>query len=381
MIFQSKTEIHWGENSLKYLSGLKSQRAFVVADRLMVKLGLVKKVTDVLNESNVKYSVFDEVEPNPSVSTVTKGLHHIIKNKPDLLIAVGGGSVIDAAKAIMYFCIKTKEELVDRADIKKPWFVAFPTTSGTGSEVTAFSVVTDEKNNVKIPLVDNIMTPDVAVLDAEFTRTVPPIVTADTGMDVLSHAIESFVSIKASDYTDMYSRKAVKDVFSYLYRAYIDGDDMIARQKMQQASCMAGISFTNAGLGINHSLAHAIGGIYKISHGRINAMLLPYVIEFNSGINNTLTNSAQRYEVLADELTLPCQTTREGVLSLIEAIKILNAKLGIPLTLKEYGIDRLEYLENIDVIIKRALEDVCTLTNQTKVTYEGLKSVMYKLYG
>ncbi len=380
MKFQSKTEIHYGRNSVHYIHDLDSKQALIVTDELMVKLGLVKKITNLLDERRIPYTIFDDVEPNPSVETVTKGLHHIIKMKPDLLIAVGGGSAIDAAKAIMYFCIKTKEELVESAAIKKPWFVAIPTTSGTGSEVTAFSVVTDKKNKVKIPLVDNMMIPDVAILDAEFTRTVPPFVTADTGMDVLVHAIEAFVSTEASDYTDIYAKKSIKDVFSYLIRTYNNGDDMEARQKMQEASCMAGIGFTNAGLGINHSIAHAIGGMFKISHGRANAILLPYIIKYNAGLYGHLTQVAERYKMIAGELGLPASTTEEGVRSLIEAVKILNKKMGIPLTLQAYGLDAEIYERKVDIIARTALEDVCTGSNPRKPAYNELREILLEVF-
>ncbi len=380
MKFQSKTEIQYGRNSVDYIHDLDSKQALIVTDELMVKLGLVKKITNLLDERRIPYTIFDDVEPNPSVETVTKGLHHIIKMKPDLLIAVGGGSAIDAAKAIMYFCIKTKEELVESVAIKKPWFVAIPTTSGTGSEVTAFSVVTDKKNKVKIPLVDHVMIPDVAILDAEFTRTVPPFVTADTGMDVLVHAIEAFVSTEASDYTDIYAKKSIKDVFTYLMRTYNNGDDMEARQKMQEASCMAGIGFTNAGLGINHSIAHAIGGMFKISHGRANAILLPYVIKYNAGLYGQLTQAAEHYKSIAGELGLPASTTEEGVRSLIEAVKILNKKMGIPLTLQAYGLDADIYERKVDIIVRTALEDVCTGSNPRKPEYNELREILLEVF-
>ncbi|WP_105617769.1 1-propanol dehydrogenase PduQ [Vallitalea okinawensis] len=380
MKFQSKTEIHYGMNSVNYIHDLDYEQALIVTDQFMVKLGLVKKITNLLDERKVPYTIFDEVEPNPSVETVTKGLHHIIRMKPDLLLAVGGGSAIDAAKAIMYFCIKTKEELVESKAIKKPWFVAIPTTSGTGSEVTAFSVVTDKKNKVKIPLVDNMMIPDVAILDAEFTRTVPPSVTADTGMDVLVHAIEAFVSTNASDYTDIYAKKAIKDVFTYLIRTYNNGNDMDARQKMQEASCMAGIGFTNAGLGINHSLAHAIGGMFKISHGRANAILLPYIIKYNAGLYSKLTHAAEGYYSIAKDIGLPASSIEEGIRSLIEAVKILNEKMGIPLTLQAYGIDTDRYERKVDIMARSALEDVCTGSNPRKPEFEELTEVLKEAY-
>jgi acetaldehyde dehydrogenase/alcohol dehydrogenase len=378
MKFQSKTEIHYGQNSIDYMKTLNAKFAFVVADQLMVKLKLVKKVTDLLDQQSIPYEVFDSIEPNPSLETVRKGLDRIIKTKPDLLVAVGGGSVIDAAKAIMYFCIKTKEELIDTDAIRKPWFVAIPTTSGTGSEVTAFSVVTDTQRHIKIPLVNTMMIPDAAILDPEFTRTVPPFVTADTGMDVLVHAIETYVSKEASDFTDIYAKKAIKEVFTYLVRAYKNGNDMEARQKMQEASCMAGIGFTNAGLGINHSLAHAVGGRFKISHGRTNAILLPTVIAYNARLDNTLHSVAKRYATLARELGFPASTDEEGVRSLIAAVKYLNRQLEIPSCFEVYGIEPSAYKAQIEIMTKNAMADTCTPSNPRKPQPEDLKDLLIK---
>lgn len=378
MKFQSKTEIHYGQHSIDYVKTLKARFAFVVADKLMVKLELVKKVTDLLDLQGIPYEVFDSIEPNPSLDTVKQGLDHIIKSKPDLLIAVGGGSVIDAAKAIMYFCIKTKEELIESDAIRKPWFVAIPTTSGTGSEVTAFSVITDTQRQLKIPVVSTIMIPDAAILDPEFTRTVPPFVTADTGMDVLVHAIETYVSKEASDFTDIYAKKAIKQVFTYLVRAYKNGNDMEARQMMQEASCMAGIGFTNAGLGVNHSLAHAVGGHFKISHGRANAILLPTVIAYNARLNNPLHSVAARYTALAKALGFPADTEEEGVQSLIAAVQYLNRQLEIPSCFEVHGIDPMAYKAQIDIMTKNAMEDTCTPSNPRKPQPKDLTDLLIK---
>ncbi|WP_432408086.1 1-propanol dehydrogenase PduQ [Wukongibacter sp. M2B1] len=381
--FQIKTQIHSGHNSINYLKTIDARKACIVTDKLMIQLGMVDKVTNVLETNNIEYKVFDEVEPNPSLETVTRGLHHIVETKPDLLIAIGGGSAIDAAKAIMFFCIKTKEELVDKEAVKKPCFVAIPTTSGTGSEVTAYSVITDKKKNAKIPISEEIMVPDVAILDAEFTKTVPPFVTADTGMDVLTHSIEALVSKEASEYTDMFAQKSIELVFRYLIRAYKDGNDMTAREKMHDASCMAGIAFTNAGLGITHSLAHSIGAEYGLSHGRANAILLPYVIEYNSGIENNNDDNLkadERYRFVSRLLGLPSNTVEEGVMALIEAVRTMNKMLNIPVTLKETGIDRDEFEKNLDKITKRAIKDICTMSNPKKVNSDDLKNILKRAY-
>lgn len=378
MKFQSKTEIHYGQNTIEYIKGLKATRAFVVADQLMVKLNMVKRVTDLLDQQGIPYMVFDKVEPNPSMETVKEGLNHIIKAKPDLMIAVGGGSVIDAAKAIMYFCIKTKEELIEKELIRKPWFVAIPTTSGTGSEVTAFSVVTDTQRHVKIPLVSNLMIPDAAILDPEFTRTVPPFVTADTGMDVLTHAMEAYVSKDATDFTDIYARKAIKQVFKFLARAVKNGDDMEARQKMQEASCMAGIAFTNAGLGINHSMAHTIGGLFNLSHGRANAILLPTTIAYNARVEKPIHSVASRYAALAKMMGFPASTDEEGTLSLIAAVQYLNRQVEIPSCFEVQGVDPEAYQAKIDEMAENAMADTCTPSNPRKPQLKDIKELLAK---
>lgn len=381
--FQIKTKIYFGHNSIAYLESIGAKRACIVTDKLMVELGIADKVTEVLKKNKIEYKIFDEVQPDPSLETVTKGLNHIIETKPDLLIAVGGGSAIDAAKAIMFLCIKTKEELVDKEAIKKPWFVAIPTTSGTGSEVTTYSVITDKNRNIKIPISDEIMVPDVAILDAEFTKTVPPFVTADTGMDVLTHSIEALVSKEASEYTDMFAQKSIELVFKYLLRGFKDGKDMTAREGMHDASCMAGIAFTNSGLGITHSLAHAVGAKYNLSHGRANAILLPYVIEYNSGTKDGCidkSKSSEKYSFLSRFLGLPSSNIEEGVIALIEAVKTMNKMLDIPTTFKTIGIDRSEFEKNLDNIAQKAINDICTISNPKEVSREDMINILERAY-
>ncbi|SHK09293.1 1-propanol dehydrogenase PduQ [Paramaledivibacter caminithermalis] len=381
--FQIKTQVYSGCNSTTYLESIDAERACIVTDKLMVELGIVDKIIEVLRKNKIEHKIFDEVQSDPSLETVTRGLHHIIKTKPDLLIAVGGGSAIDAAKAIMFFCIKTKEELVDKKAIKKPWFVAIPTTSGTGSEVTTYSVITDKNRNIKIPISDELMVPDVAILDPQFTKTVPPSVTADTGMDVLTHSIEALVSKGASEYTDMFAQKSIELVFKYLLRAFKDGKDMTARGKMHDASCMAGIAFTNAGLGITHSLAHAVGAKYNLSHGRANAILLPYVIEYNSGIKDNhiyRSNIGDRYRFISRLLGLPSSTIEEGVIALIEAIKTINKILNIPITFKALGIDRNKFEKNLNNIAENAINDMCTMSNPKEVNKEDMINILERAY-
>ncbi|WP_425449515.1 1-propanol dehydrogenase PduQ [Dethiothermospora halolimnae] len=379
--FQQRTKVQYGIDSVKYLNEITEKRVYIVTDEFMIKFGLVEKATEILDSNKIEYKIFDKVKPDPSLDLIKKGLKNMMEYRPDLLLAIGGGSSIDAAKAMLYFNIKTAEEIVDRDNINKPTFIAIPTTSGTGSEVTSYSVITDKEKNLKIPLVDDIMVPDVAIIDCEFTKSVPPSVTGDTGMDVLTHALEAYVAKDASDYTDVYSEKAIKNVFSYLIRAYDDGNDMEAREKLHFASCMAGIAFNNAGLGINHSLAHSLGAKFKLSHGRANAILLPYVIEYNSGIaNNIIDNITKKYSTISKILGLPSSNCREGVISLIEAIKVINKRLNIPICIKEVGIDRDEFEESIEDISSKAIEDICTLGNPRSVTKKELKGILKRAY-
>lgn len=372
--FLLKPKIIFGENSIEYFKKINLKKAYIVTDDFMVKLGIIDKVTNNLKESNIEYEIFSDVEPNPSLSTVKKGLSFIINSKPDLVIALGGGSSIDAAKAMIYLCIKTKEKLVDITSIKKPLFVAIPTTSGTGSEATSYAVITDTENNQKIPLANELMLPDVAILDYELTKTVPPHVVADTGMDVLTHAIESYVSNSSTDFSILYAEKAIRVAFKYLLSSY-QGDDL-SRMKMHHASCMAGIAFQNSALGLNHSIAHSIGSKFHMSHGRSNAILLPYVIKYNASLNST----AEKYAKLSRLLGFPKSTTENSVSYLIETIRFLNNSMGIPLTLKEFGVSKEDFNKNLNKIADAALEDMCTKGNPREVTREDILNILLQAY-
>lgn len=383
--FSVGPEVYFGEGSLKNLSSLKCKRAFIVTDSFMVSSGLIKRVTEQLESSGIHYEIFSDIVPDPPIEVVARGIKAMDKYNPDILITLGGGSAIDAAKAISYFRNLVKIGLSSGEEVSKPMFIAIPTTSGTGSEVTAFSVITDKKFNVKYPLVDESMVPDMAILDAEMVKSVPKSITADTGMDVLTHALEAYVSNKASDYTDALAEKAIKLVFENLPLAYKDGANMKAREKMHNASCIAGLAFTNASLGINHSMAHILGGRFHIPHGKANALLLPYVIEFNANLKpnsfNEYTEAAVKYAEAAKLLGLTnSNSVREGVRALVAGVKSLIKSLGLPSKLKDLNISEDDFEKNLSDMCEIALKDGCTPTNPREVNEKELEDLFRKVY-
>ncbi|HHZ20615.1 MAG TPA: bifunctional acetaldehyde-CoA/alcohol dehydrogenase [Firmicutes bacterium] len=402
--FKVPPKIYFEYGSLQYLQKVKGKKAFIVTDPFMVRLGFVDKITKHLEVTGMAMEIFSDVEPDPSVDTVMKGCQEMNKFQPDIIIALGGGSAIDAAKGMWLFYENPETEFetlrLKFADIrkraqkfpqlgKKATFIAIPTTSGTGSEVTAFAVITDKRRNIKYPLADYELTPDIAIIDPELTLTVPQSVTADTGMDVLTHAIEAYVSVMASDYTDALAEKAIKMVFEYLPRAYQNGMDRVAREKMHNASCMAGMAFTNAFLGLNHSMAHILGGKFHIPHGRANAILLPYVIEYNAKKPTKFVafpqyeypKAGERYAEIARFLGLPASTTEEGVQSLIKAIKDLTARLNIPQTLAECGIPKDVFEKELREMADIAFNDQCTGANPRMPLVKEIEEVYRAAYG
>ena len=405
--FKVPEKIYFEPGCLQYLEKMPNiSRAFIVTDPYMVKFGYVDRVLYYLRKrlSYVHSEVFTDVEPDPSLDTVLKGAEIMKGFRPDVIIALGGGSAIDAAKGMWLFYEHPETDFEGLAekfmDIRKRVYklprmgskaklVAIPTTSGTGSEVTSFAVITDRERNIKYPLADYELTPDVAIVDPDFVMTVPPSVTADTGMDVLTHAIEAYVSVLASDYTDALAIKAIKMVFEYLPIAYKDGSNKLAREKMHNASTIAGMAFTNAFLGINHSLAHKLGGEFNIPHGRANAILLPHVIEYNGGKSPTKFVSfpkyeryiaAEKYAEIARELGLEFGTAEEGAKALAGAVRELMKKMNIPLTLKACGIEEEKFLEKVDYLAIKAFEDQCTTANPRLPLVSELAGLYKKAY-
>ena len=324
---------------------------------------------------------------------------------PDVIIALGGGSALDAAKGMWLFYEQPEADFIAMAqkfaDIRKRVYkfprlgqkaqmVSIPTTSGTGSEVTSFAVISDKANNMKYPLADYELTPNVAIIDPDFVMSVPAVPTADTGLDVLTHAIEAYVSILASDYTDALALKAIQLVFEYLPRSYKNGAaDPEAREKMHNASTIAGMAFTNAFLGINHSLAHKLGGEFHIVHGRANAILLPHVIEYNGDTNPSKFVifpkyekyiAPQKFQEIARVLGLPASTPQEGVKSLADAVRKLMKELNMPLTIKELGIDEKLYLSKVEDLAYKAFEDQCTTANPRLPKVAELAELYKKAY-
>ena len=351
----------------------KLKRAFIVTDGFMSSSGKVSYITDKLEAAGVEYRVFDQVRADPDVGTVSKGVEAIQDFKPDAVIAFGGGSPIDAAKAIVFFAGKT-------CDMRECQFIAVPTTSGTGSEVTSFAVITDPEKEVKYPLVEESLLPDLAILDAELTVSVPPSVTADTGIDVFTHAVEALVSTAASDFSDAAAEKSIKLVRKHLLTAYHHPEDMVARQGMHNASCLAGMAFSNSGLGLNHGMAHALGARFHIPHGRANGILLPYVMSFNAGCSESLTPVAKRYAKIARLLGLESSSVRQSALNLIRTARKYVEQLSIPSSIQKAGVNKDEFEAELDAMAEAALADRCTATNPRSCTAEEIEQIFRKAY-
>lgn len=404
--FKVPPKIYFEAGSISYLSKMPEiTKAFIVTDQSMVKLGYVDKIIYQLekNASHIHFEIFSDVEPDPSFDTIDRGVEAMGQFTPDVIIALGGGSAIDAAKGMWLFYehpdvdkegLKLKFLDIRKRTYKYPKlglkakFVAIPTTSGTGSEVTSFAVITDKNNNVKYPFADYELTPDVAIIDPELVLTLPKVLTADTGMDVLTHAIEAYVSNMASDYTDGLAEKAGELIHKYLLRAYENGNDKEAREKVHNASCIAGMAFTNAFLGVNHSLAHKLGGEFHIAHGRCNAILLPYVIRYNASKPTKFVSfpkyeyyiADEKYANLAKKIGLEVKDTEDGVEKLIDMVNEMNEKLSIPKSFKEYGIDEETYMNKLDSLANHAFEDQCTTANPRLPLVTELKKILVDAY-
>ena len=376
--FSFSTRIFFFFVSLERLRKVEDKRVMIVTDRFMANMGVPDKVAGYLTRCQV--SVFDGVVPDPPIEVVAAGVQALQESGAEAMIAVGGGSTIDAAKAIRAVAKETLHIDTDRWEC-----FAVPTTSGTGSEVTEYAVITDRAKGIKYPLDSKALRPPVAILDPQLTVSAPASVTADAGMDVLTHAIEAYVSKGANDFSDALCEKAVSLVFRFLPLAFQDGTDLLAREKMHNASCMAGLAFNSAGLGLTHGMAHAVGGKLHIPHGRINAMLLPHIIQFNANLagvrGGEYALAAKKYQRLAKTLDLPAPSVRLGVSNLLREVEHLNRVLKIPATLKEWGGDLEQVKQLWDEMVSAALADVTTSTNPRPATAENVSAILQRLMG
>ena len=378
--FEMKTVIHFGENSLDRLRDIPYQRVLIITDPFVVQSDMIHLITEPLNKGGKDYDIFHNVVPDAPVDKIADGVKKFLSFQPDVVVAVGGGSAIDSSKAIREFALKINHN----ADVG---LIAIPTTSGTGSEVTSFAVVNDTEAKVKYPLVSDSLTADEAILDAELVKSVPPSITADTGMDVFTHALESYVSLDHNEFSSALAEKSIEICGVFLLRAYLDGTDMHARQKMHVASCLAGLSFNTAGLGITHSMAHQLGAMFHIPHGRANAMLLPHIVEFNSNINKHSRSqkeylpAVKRYANIAHILGLSNYNKVMSVRSLVNWIQFMLKEMNIPLTIQEIGtITPDAYFAAVDKMAEAALADACTPTNPRVPTKEDIIRIYTKLW-
>ncbi|MEG2957936.1 MAG: iron-containing alcohol dehydrogenase, partial [Christensenellaceae bacterium] len=406
--FKIPKRIYFEYGCIQYLEQMRGiSRAFIVTDPMMVKLGYVDTVLYYLRK-RAEYchsEIFSEVEPDPSVETINRGVAAMREFKPDVIIALGGGSAMDAAKGMWLFYEHPETSFgglkLKFMDIRKrayhfpilgekTKFVAVPTTSGTGSEVTSFSVITDKENgNIKYPLADYALTPSVAIIDPQFALSMPKSITADTGMDVLTHAIEAYVSVMASDYTDGLALAACELVFEHLENAYKAGEnDRRAREAMHNASCIAGMAFTNAFLGLNHSMAHKLGGAYHVPHGRANSILLPYVIEYNAQLPTKFATFPKYEKFIADKkyaklsryLGFGGKDDKESIANLVKEIRALAKRVEINTSIKEFGVDEKVFMDGVRALSYKAFEDQCTTVNPRYPLVDEIEEIYKKAY-
>ena len=375
-IFSVPTRILSGEAAFEQLKAYAITRACIICDPFVAKSGLLNKLLKVLAEMGANHRIFSDIRPDPDTDLVVEGLQQILEHKPDAVIAVGGGSAIDAAKAISFLYQKN-------TGAQKPLCVAVPTTSGTGSEATNFAVITDKATHIKYPLVHDRLLPDVAILDPSLICSVPPAITADTGMDVLTHAVEAYVALEASDFTDALAEKAVRLIVQYLPVAYREGTDLEAREHVHNASCMAGVAFTQAQLGINHSIAHALGGHYRLPHGRANAIVLPHVIAFNAGLREAAGDNrraAERYARLATQVGVEAFNPQQAVRGFIALIEGMLDQFSIPRTLEKAGVQEAAFRKDLPELAKIALADACTASNPRRVDQRQMEQLIGRMY-
>jgi len=369
--FEIKTKVVFGDNALSSLSELSCENAVIFTDAFMVKSGNADMIKSLMRGCK-NISIFSETIPDPPIELIVKALEFLLEKNTDIVVALGGGSSIDAAKStILMFGKKTGRRIP---------LIAVPTTSGTGSEVTKFAVITDREAGVKYPLVSDKLLPDMAVLSSELVKSVPPAITADTGFDVITHALEAYISTGANDFTDAFAEKALELCFEYLPRACKNGNDLEAREKMHTASCLAGMAFNDASLGVNHGIAHTLGAVFHIPHGRANAMMLYHVMKYNAELEGTSFGKANaacsKMAKIARYVGLPSFSEKQGAQNLVNEIRKMSKELGIPQTLAQVGVTKPEYEKHKAHIIKSAVNDGCTATNSRKIDASSVETIL-----
>lgn len=384
---------------------MKKEKAFIVTDSFLYKNGYTKRVTDKLDEMGIMHTTFFDVEPDPTLSSAEKGAEAMRAFEPDCIIAVGGGSAMDAAKIMWVLYEHPEADFMDMAmrfmDIRKrvyafpemggkACFVAVPTSSGTGSEVTPFAVITDDETGIKYPLADYELMPDMAIIDADLMMSQPKGLTAASGIDALTHALEAYASIMATDYTDGLALMALKNIFTYLPSAYENGaEDPKAREKMADASTMAGMAFANAFLGVCHSMAHKLGAFHHLPHGVANALLINEVMKFNiaaaprkmgSFPQYKYPHALERYAECARFIGISGENESELFSKLLGKIDELKKMIGIKKCIRDYGIGEDEFLATLDEMVEQAFDDQCTGANPRYPLISEIKEMYLKVY-
>lgn len=383
---------------------MDKKKAFIVTDSFLFNNGYTKPITEKLNELGIVHTTFFDVEPDPTLASAKAGARQMTAFNPDCIIALGGGSAMDAAKIMWVLYEHPQVDFTDMtmrfSDIRKrvytfpkigekAYFVAIPTSAGTGSEVTPFAVITDESTGIKYPLADYELMPDMAVIDTDFHISAPKSLTAASGIDAVTHAIEAYVSMLATDYTDGLALQSLKIIFRYLPKAYENGNDLSAREKMANAAAMAGMAFANSFLGICHSMAHKLGAAYHLPHGVANALLINEVIRYNASetpvkmgtfSQYSHPHTLARYAEIADALGLEGKTAEEKLESLIKAIDELKAKVGIKATIRDYVPDESAFLKGLDEISENAFDDQCTGANPRYPLISEIKQLYLNAY-
>lgn len=384
---------------------MNKKKAFIVTDSFLYKNGFTKCITNKLDELGISHSTFFDVAPDPTLACALEGVAQMRAFEPDTIIAIGGGSAMDAAKIMWVLYEHPDADFLDMAmrfvDIRKrvytfpkmgekAYFIAIPTSAGTGSEVTPFAVITDEKTGIKYPLADYELMPNMAIIDTDLHMSAPKGLTAASGIDAVTHALEAYASMMATDYTDGLAMRALKVIFEYLPRAYENGQtDVEAREKMANAATMAGMAFANAFLGVCHSMAHKLGAFHHLPHGVANALMIDEVLRFNAAEvpakmgtfpQYDHPKTLRRYAEVAESLGLKGKNDAESLENLIAAIDELKAKVGIKKTIKEYGIDEADFLARLDEMTEQAFDDQCTGANPRYPLMSEIKSMYLNAY-